>query len=78
MMEQQTKDVQSPTASREKHRQSTTVLDAIYSIVTTSSASNTTMFNINKLETYAGKNCSHYVTNTYQDHLNQQHFHNSL
>ena len=44
MMEQPTKDVQSPTESRAKHHQSTSVLDANYLIVTTSSVSNTTIF----------------------------------
>ena len=43
-MEQQTKDEQSPTASRAKHHQSTTILDANYSIVITSSILNTKKF----------------------------------
>ena len=55
MMEQQTKDVQSPTETpplkRAKH-QSTTVLDDSYSIVNTSRASNSSDVHINELGTY--------------------------
>ena len=51
----QTKDVQAPTETpplkRAKHHQSTTVLDDIYSVVTTSSASNKMDVNINELGT---------------------------